>query len=198
MIYIVDDEPAVRRALDRLLRASGYEVRVFDSAVDFLKSPPDDSPACLVLDIAMPGMTGLEVQEALAGGDSLLPIIFLTGRADVPMCATAMKRGAVDFLTKPVKDSDLIAAVDRALDLSRQRHQQREECQSIDERLARLTPREREVLDLVVTGLLNKQIADRLGTAEKTVKVHRGRVMEKMAVKSVAELVGLMERLKTR
>ncbi|OJV18909.1 MAG: DNA-binding response regulator [Verrucomicrobia bacterium 61-8] len=198
MIYIVDDEPAVRRALDRLLRASGYEVTVFDSASDFLANKPDASPACLVLDIAMPGLSGLEVQEALAGENSLLPIIFLTGRADVPMCATAMKRGAVDFLTKPVKDSDLIAAVDRALDLSRHRHQQREECLGIDERLARLTPREREVLELVVTGLLNKQIAAQLGIAEKTIKVHRGRVMEKMSVKSVAELVGLMDRLKMR
>jgi FixJ family two-component response regulator len=198
MIYILDDEPAVRRALDRLLRASGYEVTVFDSASDFLANRLDASPACLVLDIAMPGMSGLEVQEALAGENMLLPIIFLTGRADVPMCATAMKRGAVDFLTKPVKDSDLIAAVDRALDLSSQRHRWRTECLSIDERMARLTPREREVLELVVTGLLNKQIAAQLGAAEKTIKVHRGRVMEKMDVKSVAELVSLMDRLKTR
>lgn len=194
-VYLVDDEPAVRRALGRLLRAGGFEVVPFASAAEFLAGRIGASPACVVLDMAMPGRNGLEVQEALAVEGSSLPVIFLTGRADIPMCATAMKRGASDFLTKPVNGDDLLAAVRRALEASQRNEERRAERVGIDTRLAALTPREREVLDLVITGRLNKQIAAELGATEKTIKVHRGRVMEKMQVRSVAELVRLMERL---
>lgn len=194
MVYLVDDDSAVRRALGRLLRAAGHEVAVFASGTEFLASLDGVSPSCVVLDMAMPGYSGLDVQESLLAEGNLMPIIFLTGRADVPMCAKAMKRGAVDFLTKPVEEGNLLAAVSSALETSRQGNEERAERDVVRQRLARLTPREREVLDLVITGQLNKQIAAELGATEKTIKVHRGRVMEKMGVRSVAELVRLVAR----
>jgi FixJ family two-component response regulator len=194
MVYLVDDDPSVRKALGRLLRAAGHEVTVFASGPEFLEGRNGAAPACVVLDMAMPECTGLDVQDALLARGDATPIIFLTGRADVPMCAKAMKRGAADFLTKPVEESDLLAAVGDALKISREGNEEKAERDGILVRLAKLTPREREVLDLVITGMLNKQIAAELGATEKTIKVHRGRVMEKMGVRSVAELVRLVAR----
>ena len=194
IVFLVDDEALVRNAVGRLLRAEGFEVATFASPGEFLVAHDPAAPGCLVLDMAMPGLNGLELQQALAARGSTLPIIFLTGRADVPMCAQAMKRGAADFLTKPANDTDLLAAIRRALEHDRHARQTRDELVDIRARIASLTPREREVLEHVVTGQLNKQIASDLGTVEKTIKVHRGRVMEKMQVASVAELVRLVER----
>lgn len=195
IVCIVDDEAIVRKALGRLLRAEGFEVAEYASSGDFLATHNATAPGCLLLDMAMPGLNGLELQQALSERGSGLPVIFLTGRADVPMCAQAMKRGAADFLTKPVNDSDLLAAIRRALTHELQTRRTRAELDDIRARIASLTPREREVLDHVVTGQLNKQIAADLGTVEKTIKVHRGRVMTKMRVNSVAELVRLVEKL---
>jgi FixJ family two-component response regulator len=193
-VFLVDDEALVRKAVGRLLRAEGFEVAAFASPVEFLAAHDPTEPGCVVLDMAMPGINGLELQQTLVARGSALPIIFLTGRADVPACVQAMKRGAADFLTKPVKDTDLLAAIRRALEHDRNARQTRSELEDIRARVASLTPREREVLKQVVTGQLNKQIASNLGTVEKTIKVHRGRVMEKMRVASVAELVRLVER----
>jgi FixJ family two-component response regulator len=194
VVFVVDDDARVRKAVGRLLRVKGFEVAVFASASEFLEVHDAYAAGCMVLDIAMPVMNGLELQQALAERGSALPIIFLTGRADVPMCAQAMKRGALDFLTKPVDDADLVAAVCRALEQDRAARLIREELANIHTRLASLTPREREVLEHVVSGQLNKQIAGDLGTVENTVKAHRARMMEKMQVQSVAELARLAER----
>jgi FixJ family two-component response regulator len=194
-IFVVDDEALVRTAVARLLRAEGYAVVTFASPAEFLAAHDPAMPGCLVLDMSMPDLNGLQVQEALTKRGSARPILFLTGRADVPMCALAMKRGAADFLTKPVSDEDLLAAVRRAVAQDRRSRQARAELESIQSRLATLTPREGEVLKHVVAGKLNKQIAGDLGTVEKTIKVHRARVMQKMQVTSVAELARLAERV---
>jgi FixJ family two-component response regulator len=197
-IFLVDDEAEVRKALGRLLRAEGFEVAAFASPAEFLAAYDPTAPGCLLLDMAMPGHNGhngLELQQALGTRCSTLPIIFLTGTADVPMCAQAMRHGAEDFLTKPVNDADLLAAIRQALERDRQARLLRAGLDDIRRRLATLTPREREVLDHVITGQLNKQIAADLGTVEKTIKVHRARVMAKMQVTSVAALVRLMEQL---
>jgi FixJ family two-component response regulator len=194
-VFVVDDEAPVRKALARLLRAGGFEVTVFASGMDFLAAIDSTTPGCVVLDMAMPKCNGLQVQRALAERGSLLPIVFLTGRADVPMCAQAMRDGAVDFLTKPVNDRALRAAVERALEHDRRSRQTNAELDRIQGLLADLTPREREVMEHVVAGKLNKQTAGDLGTVEKTIKVHRARVMEKMRVTSVAELTRLAERV---
>ena len=194
-VFVVDDEASVRTAVARLLRAEGYDVAMFASPAEFLEAHEPAVPGCLVLDMAMPDLNGLQVQQALAERGSVRPIVFLTGRADVPMCARAMKRGAADFLTKPVNDEDLLAAVRRAVAHDRCSRQAWAELNSIQGRLATLTPREREVLEHVVAGQLNKQIAGDLGTVEKTIKVHRARVMRKMQVTSVAELARLAERV---
>jgi len=193
-VFIVDDDPAVLKSLSRLLRASQIHVVTFGSPQDFLERYDPHTPGCLVLDVAMPGLNGLELQEALRVKGSAIPIIFLTGHGDIPMSVQAMKGGALDFLTKPVHDKDLLKAVEAALEKDRIERQSRAELDDIQERLATLTPREREVLIHVVSGQLNKQIAYDLGTVEKTIKVHRARVMEKMKVGSVAELVRLTER----
>lgn len=193
-VFLVDDEVLVRKAVGRLLRSEGFEVAAFASPGEFLDAHDPAEPGCLVLDMAMPDISGLELQQTLAARGSALPIIFLTGRADVPMCVQAMKRGAADFLTKPVKDTDLLAAIRRALEHDRNARQTRAELEDIRARVASLTPREREVLRHVATGRLNKQIASDLGTVENTIKVHRRRVMEKMRVASVAELVRLVQR----
>ncbi len=186
-VFVVDDEPPVLKALWRLVRAEGLNVATFASSQEFLGRHDPNLPGCLLLDIAMPGLNGLELQEALAAKGSTLPIIFLTGHGDIPMSVQAMKHGALDFLTKPVDDSVLIQAIRDAIEKDRV-------MRSIHERLATLTARERQVLRLVVAGKLNKQIAVELGTVEKTIKVHRGHVMEKMKVRSLAELVRLAER----
>lgn len=193
-VFIVDDDPAVLKSLSRLLRASQFTVVTFGSPQEFLERHNPHTPGCLVLDVAMPGLNGLELQEALRAKGSAIPIIFLTGHGDIPMSVQAMKGGALDFLTKPVHDEDLLKAVEAALEKDRIERQSRAELDDIQERLATLTPREREVLIHVVSGQLNKQIAYDLGTVEKTIKVHRARVMEKMKVGSVAELVRLTER----
>ncbi|MGF6446058.1 response regulator transcription factor [Paraburkholderia youngii] len=191
-VFIVDDDGSVRSALARLLRASGYQVECFDSPEAFLERADLTSmPACLVLDLQMPGMTGLEVQRKL---DQLLPIVFLTGHGDIGSSVDAMKGGAVDFLPKPVRDSLLLAAVDRALARACVESRRRHEREEIEERMRHLTRREREVMELVVTGRLNKQVASDLGAAEKTIKIHRARVMEKMKARSIVELVHLLRK----
>ena len=194
-IYLVDDEPSVRKALSRLLRSAGYEVTAFGSAKEFMQRHLADAPGCLVLDVTMPEISGIELQQWLARVRSPLPIIFITGNGDIPTSVQAMKGGAVDFLTKPVKDTDLLRAIEIALQRERKTRQARAEMNAIQERLDTLTPREREVLEHVVSGQLNKQIAGDLGTVEKTIKVHRARVMEKMGVQSLAELARLAERM---
>lgn len=193
-VFLVDDEEPVRKALARLLRIEGFSVVCFGSGGEFLRDLDLATGGCVILDMAMPGLSGLEVQERLAAMGDPLPIVFLTGRADVPLCAVAMKRGAADFLTKPVNDEDLLAAVRRALETSRRNEEFRRERERTLTRLATLTPREHEVLAGVVAGRLNKQIAADLGAAEKTIKIHRSRVMAKMQVASVADLVRMMEK----
>jgi FixJ family two-component response regulator len=195
-VFIVDDDPAVLKSLARLLHAVELPVVTFSSPREFLERHDPRAPGCLVLDLTMPGLNGLELQEALTTKGCAIPIIFLTGHGDIPTSVRAMKSGAFAFLTKPVNDDDLIKAAHAALEKNRVARLSRDELDDIRERLATLTPREHEVLTHVVTGQLNKQIAYDLGTVEKTIKVHRARVMEKMKVHSVAELVRLTERLK--
>ena len=190
-VFVVDDELSMRKALLRILRLSGLNAVAFASAQEFFECHDPSTPGCLVLDLAMPGLNGLELQEALAARDSLLPIIFVTGHGDLSSGVTAMKRGAVDFLTKPVDAADLIKTVSRAIEMDRVARQARAELTEIQGRFAALTPREYEVLCHVLSGKLNKQVAANLGTTEKTVKVHRARVMEKAKVGSLAELVTL-------
>jgi FixJ family two-component response regulator len=194
LIHVVDDDPAVRTAITRLLDAESYSARSFQSAETFLAEHDPHAHGCIILDIAMPGLDGLSMQQALAQRDNHMPIIFLTGHADVLMCASAMKHGAFDFLTKPVDDTVLLAAVVHALQRDAALRKVRLARATTESRLATLTAREREVLKHVIAGRLNKQIAADLGTAEKTVKVHRARGMEKMQVRSVAELVRIVER----
>ena len=193
-IHIVDDDPAVRRALARLLCLEEHDVYAYESAEAFLAQGPQDRHGCVILDVALPGQDGVALQQALAERGWHLPVIFLTGHADVPLTVSAMKQGALDFLVKPVDETVLLAAVARALHRDDRLREQRAHRAATDSRLASLTPREREVLMHVMAGRLNKQIAADLGTAEKTVKVHRARGMEKMQVRSVAELVRLVER----
>ncbi len=193
-IYLVDDEPAVRKALSRLLHAAGFAVQDFGSAADFIAQYRAELPACLVLDLSMPGFSGLELQQWLAQLQSPLPVIFLSARGDVPASVRAMKAGAVDFLTKPVDEQTLLNAIHEALRRGRELRNKLAELARFRQRLATLTPREREVLEHVVTGELNKQIGAELGTTEKTIKVHRARVMQKMGAHSLAELVRLAER----
>jgi len=188
-IHVVDDDESLRTALVRLLRAAGYAVRTYASAGDFLLNKPENAPGCMILDVRMPGPSGFELQEAIAKLDESLPIIFLSGHGDIPMSVRAIKAGAVDFLTKPVRRETLLQAVRTALAGSAERCATRERLHSLRSRYESLTPREREVFARVVSGKLNKQIAGELGTCERTVKAHRARVMEKMQLTSVAELV---------
>jgi FixJ family two-component response regulator len=199
-VFLVDDDASVRRALTRLIKSAGYTVQAFASARDFLAywRATEEVRGCLVLDVRMPGLSGLDLQHELQAAHTLLPIIFVTGHGDIPMSVKAMKEGAVDFLPKPVKDKDLLRAIDQALARANHDHAERRELEDIQRRVKSLTPREREVMSLAVRGFLNKQIAFELGTVEKTVKVHRARVMEKMEVQSFAELVRIAERVKNR
>ncbi len=190
-VFIVDDAREVRSALSRVLGAAGYEVRAFESAERFLEDQDGEMPGCLLLDICMPGMSGLDVQRALAGTKRGRPIVFLTGHGDIQTSVHAMKVGAVDFLTKPIDTTRLFAAVEQALKVDEASRRERGVCKAIEQRLETLTPRERQVMEQVISGRLNKQIAAQLGIGEKTVKVHRARVMSKMEVRSVAELVQL-------
>jgi FixJ family two-component response regulator len=189
VIHVVDDDAGMRRALSRLLEAAGYAVCSYASAGDFLLADVGDTPGCVLLDVRMPGPSGLDLQEALAKRGAPLPIVFLTGHGDIPMSVRALKAGASDFLTKPVKRDTLLAAVESALAQDAARRAEREELRALRERYDTLTPREREVFVLVVAGRLNKQIAGEIGAAERTVKAHRAQVMEKMAVDSLADLV---------
>ena len=196
-VFVVDDDPAVRKSLWRLLRSGGYEVSAFSSAEEFLAKLEPDAAGCAVLDLAMPGLDGLSLQQRLAAREVPMPVLFLTGRGDIPASVKAMKAGAEDFLTKPVDETVLFAALRRALAHGREARETRRRVSDARGRLEMLTPREREVLEGVVAGRLNKQIAGDLGISEKTVKVHRARVMEKLDASSVAELVRLTERAKT-
>ena len=193
-VFLVDDDPGVLRALTRLLRASGREVRAFASQQEFLGQHDPDAPGCLVLDVAMPERSGLELQRDLAASGAERAVVFITGHGDVPTSVQAMKAGAVDFLTKPFNDVDLLTAVQAAIDRDALMRRHRAEREEIARKLATLTLRERQVLEHVVAGQLNKHVAASLGTVEKTIKVHRSRVMEKMGVRTVVDLVRLAEK----
>jgi FixJ family two-component response regulator len=195
VVYLVDDDPGVRRAMARLLRAAGYQVATYGSAAEFLEAKSPDGPGCLVLDVRMPEVGGLELQQSLLRSGQSRPIVFITGHGDIPTSVQAMKAGAVDFLTKPVAEKDLLAAVDRALARDATERQKRTADQSLRDRVARLSSRERQIFELVTAGLLNKQIGARLGTGERTVKLHRARVMKKLEAESTADLVRIAERL---
>lgn len=193
LVFVVDDDPSVRKSLARLVAAAGHEVQTFASAREFLAHPLHQGPSCLVLDVRMPGLTGLALQAALAAAGRRLSIVFITGYGDVATTVKAMKGGAVDFLTKPVNARTLLSAIERGLSRARQLLRDQAKVTEIQGRIKTLTPRETEVLALVVTGKLNKQIASDLGVSEKMVKVHRGRVMQKMQAGSLAELVRLAD-----
>lgn len=195
IVYVLDDDAGLLKALRRLLRAEGFEVRAFADSRSFLEAYRSGDSCCLVLDVAMPGLGGLDLQDQLTRAGILLPIVFLTGHGDIPMSVRAIKGGAVDFLTKPVNDSDLVRAVRAALRRATERREAIAETAALGTRFARLTPRERDVMEHVVAGKLNKQIAADLGTGEQNIKVHRGRVMRKMGVASVADLVRAAESL---
>ena len=194
VVCIIDDDPSARRGLTRLVRAAGLTAESFASAGEFLASAQRDGPGCIVLDVRMPEMTGPELQEKLAKAEYCMPIVFLSAHADVPIAAGAMKRGAVDFLTKPVDAEDLLAAIHASLEMDAENRLRRDEQVAIDDLVSELTPREHEVMTYVITGMLNKQIAGALEISEETVKIHRARVMNKLDIVSVAELVRLCER----
>ena len=193
-VYLVDDDAGVLKALSRLLRAKGYEVKSYVSPQEFLEQHDPAVLGCAVLDVSMPGLDGLELQQALAAGGSHRPIVFITGKGDVPTSVRAMKAGAIDFLTKPTKDTDLLEAVRRAEERDAEARRRLSELELVQAKLRTLTPRERQVLTHVVAGRLNKQIAADLGTVEKTIKVHRSRMMGKLGLRTVADLVRMAER----
>jgi FixJ family two-component response regulator len=194
-VFVIDDDPSVREAIDSLIRSVGINVRTFSSAQEFMSSNRPDAPACLVLDVRMPGLSGLDLQRELATAGIRIPVIFITGHGDIPMSVRAMKAGAVEFLTKPFRDQDLLDAISQAIERDRAERVQFAEVVELQRRFEELTPREREVMEQVVAGLLNKQIAHRLNISEVTVKLHRHQVMEKMKAQSLAELVRMAEKL---
>jgi RNA polymerase sigma factor (sigma-70 family) len=196
LVFVVDDDPSVRSSLKFLISTIGLQVEGFDSAESFLHRKPPNTASCLVLDVRLRGLSGLDCQGELAARNNRIPIVFITGHGDIPMCVRAMKAGAVEFLTKPFRDQDLLDAIRIALQRDRDRREQEEEVIELQQRFASLTRREQDVISMVVSGMLNKQIAVQLGTAENTVKVHRGRAMEKMHAQSVADLVRMIEKLK--
>jgi RNA polymerase sigma factor (sigma-70 family) len=195
IVFVVDDDPSVRSAIERLIGTVGLQVQLFGSAQEFLATKLPNVPSCLVLDIRLRGISGLALQRQLAQANVQIPIIFITAHGDVPMTVRAMKAGAVEFLTKPFHDQDLLDAIHLALERDRARRQQEAQLAALRERFELLSPREREVVAMVVSGMLNKQIAAQIGTAENTVKVHRSRAMEKMQANSLADLVKMIQRL---
>jgi FixJ family two-component response regulator len=195
VVFIVDDDEELRLALDNLFRSVGLECRMFGSAPEFLKAVPADAPGCLVLDIRLPGVSGLEFQAQLARTGANLPIVFMTGHGDIPMSVRAMKAGAVDFLTKPFRDQDMLDAVSAAIEMDRRRRETDGAGREVRERYESLSPREREVMALVTRGLMNKQVAGELGLSEITVKLYRGQAMRKMNAASLADLVRMAEQL---
>jgi FixJ family two-component response regulator len=198
LVFVLDDDASVRTALESLLRSVGLAVRSFGSAKEFLSEPSTDRPACLVLDVRLPGMSGLDLQRQLAERDVVLPVVVITGHGDIPMTVRAMRAGAVEFLPKPFRDQDLLDAVQQALERARTLRREQAEIAELQTRFDALTPREREVTELVVAGRLNKQIAADLGISEVTVKIHRGQVMQKTRAASVADLVRMTERVRAR
>jgi RNA polymerase sigma factor (sigma-70 family) len=198
LVFVVDDDPSVRSSLKFLLSTVGLQAETFESADSFLCRKPADIPSCLVLDVRLPGLSGLDFQRELATRNVCIPIVFLTGHGDIPMSVRAMKAGAVEFLTKPFRDQDLLDAVRVAIDRDRARREQETETAAIRQRFECLTSREQEVVSMVVSGMLNKQIAAELGTAESTVKVQRSRAMEKMQADSLAHLIKMMQRVQPR
>jgi FixJ family two-component response regulator len=195
MVFVVDDDAPMRESLKNLIRSVGLRAELFASAQEFLRSKRPDVPGCLVLDVRLPGLSGLDLQRRTSQAGLEIPIIFITGHGDIPMTVRAMKAGAVEFLTKPFRDQDLLDAIQQALERDRKARDQRADIEELRSRFASLTPREREVMVRVVAGLLNKQIGAELGSSETTVKIHRHQVMEKMGAGSLAELVRMADRL---
>ena len=193
VVFVVDDDPSVRSSLKFLISTVGLQVETFDSAEAALQRVPQDAPSCLVLDVRLRGLSGLDLQHELEARNCQIPIVFMTGHGDIPMSVRAMKAGAVDFLTKPFRDQDLLDAVRIALERDRARREREKKLAELQNRFNSLTVREQEVISMVVAGMLNKQIADQLGTAENTIKIHRSRAMKKMHAQSLAELVRIME-----
>jgi len=198
VVFVIDDDPSMRTAIKELIEAVGLSCQTFGSGQEFLAAKLPDVPSCLVLDVRLPGLSGLNLQRELAESGTTIPIVFITGHGDIPMSVQAMKAGAVEFLTKPFRDQDLLDAIEQATERDRSARRQRTEMGELGERFGTLTPRERDVMRLVVAGMLNKQIAAELSISEKTVNVHRSQVMQKMRADSLAELVRMDERLRPR